>query len=389
MSGIIAYGNAIPRRRIEGTAIRAVWGNLAESFLDMLSIGERAVLGSDEDTLTLAVSAARSCLERAGASGTDCAKALGSGAAKALGISAAKALGSGAAKALGIGAVVLGTATSPYASKAAANVLKDALDLGAEVLACDVQCAEKSGSTALILARGLIESGAVARALVVVADTPNRHTPPGNVTEYVAGAGAVAFLIGKEAGLAEFGPWKTHSWDQNDYFRLEGERFVRSGAGFYGWVANWGLLDHVVPAVASFFEATATAPADYSKFVVPQKTGIRALMTMGKCGLDMMQVLPYVLTQMIGDAGAAQSFLSLAHILDWAEPDERIGIVDYGSGAGCDVWSVRTTQALAAGRPETDRVLDQIDDKILVDYAAMLKLEQKMLRPADQLSNFY
>ena len=147
-----------------------------------------------------------------------------------------------------IGAVILGTGTSPYATKAAANILKDALDLGADVLACDLQCAEKSGSTALAMARGLVESGAVERALVVAADTPNRHTTPGQVVEYVAGAGACAVLVGREAGIAELGPWSTHSWDQNDYFRTEGERFIQSGAGFYGWVANWGLLDHVVPA---------------------------------------------------------------------------------------------------------------------------------------------
>jgi len=358
VGGILAYGTAIPRRRIAGTAIRAVWGNLAESFLDTLSIGERCVLGPDEDTLTLAVAAARLCLERAGGGS-------------------------------GIGAVLLGTGTSPYATKAAADVLKDALDLPASALACDVQCAERSGSAALALARGLVESGAVERALVVAADTPNRHTAPGQVVEYVASAGAAAFLVGKEAGLAELGPWRTHSWDQNDYFRVEGERFVQSGAGFYGWVASWGLLDHVVPAVAGYFEDTGTAPADYSKIVVPQKTGLRALMTLGKCGLDMMQVLPYVLTQMIGDAGAAQSPIALAHILDWADPGELVGVVDYGSGAGCDVWSLRTTEALAGARTGRDTVLSQIDDKVMVDYATMLKLEQKLIRPSGQLSNFY
>jgi len=365
MSGILAYGTAIPRRRIAAESIRAVWGNIAESFIDMLSIGERAVLGPDEDTLTLGISAARDCLERAGNPGSP---AGGAG---------------------NIGAVILASGTSPYATKAAAYVLKDALDLPASALACDVQCSEKSGSTALALARGLVESGSVERALVVAADTPNRHTAPGQVTEYVAGAGAVAILIGKEPGIAELGPWRTHSWDQNDYFRVEGERYIQSGAGFYGWVANWGLLDHVVPAVTGFFADTGTKPEDYSKFVVPQKTGVRALMTMGKCGLDMMQVLPFVLTQMIGDAGAAQSFLALSHILDWAEPGEQIGVVDYGSGAGCDVWSLRVTDAVEAARPATGKVLERIEDKLMVDYATMLKLEQKLIRPVDQLSNFY
>ena len=386
MSGIISYGTAIPRRRIAASSVREVWGNIAESFFDTLSIGERAVLGPDEDTLTLAVLAARRCLERAAAGGAG----AGDAAAGTAGTGTAGSAGGGAGSGAGaIGAVILGSGTSPYATKAAANVLKDALGLGPEVLACDLQCAEKSGSTALAMARGLVESGAVERALVVAADTPNRHTTPGQVVEYVASAGACAFLIGKEAGIAELGPFTTHSWDQNDYFRTEGERFIQSGAGFYGWVANWGLLDHVVPAVQSFFAKSGTAATDYAKFVVPQKTGVRALMTMGRCGLDMMQVLPYVLTQMIGDAGAAQSFLALAHVLDWAEAGELVGVVDYGSGAGCDVWSVRTTEGLDALRATGRKVLEEIEDKVMVDYATMLKCEHKIMRSPDQLSNFY
>ncbi|NIV39619.1 MAG: hypothetical protein GWN58_62480, partial [Anaerolineae bacterium] len=72
----------------------------------------------------------------------------------------------------------------------------------------------------------------------------NRHTAPGMVLEYVASAGAVAFLLGKGETelIARIEQWTSHSWDQNDYFRLEGERYIQPGAGFYGWVANWGLL---------------------------------------------------------------------------------------------------------------------------------------------------
>jgi hypothetical protein len=97
-------------------------------------------------------------------------------------------------------------------------------------------------------------------------------------------------------------------------------------------VSIWGLPDQIVPAVEEFFAATGTAPADYVKFVVPQTTGIRALMIMGKCGLDMMRVLPYLLTQRIGNAGAIQSFIALANILDLAELGELVGSSTPGKG---------------------------------------------------------
>lgn len=358
-TGIVSYGAALPRHRITAQEIWAVWKNMAPDMFDKLSIGERGVLGPEEDTLTLAAAAAKVALER---SGVPYEK---------------------------IGALLLGSGTSPYATKAGAAVLVDALGLPAAMLVSDVQCAEKSGSTALLLAAAMVEAGQAEYALVIAADTMNRHVSPGMVLEYVASAGAVAFVLGKQDVIAKIETWTSHQWDQNDYFRVEGERFIQPGAGFYGWVANWGLLDHVVPAAQAFFAKTGLTPEDFSKFAVPQKTGLRPLMVMGKAGLEMMQVLPFVLTAQIGDCGAAGVPLALAHILDWADPGERVGAIDYGSGAGCDVWSLVTTDLLAERRPERQTVMELLEDKVMVDYATALKYEHKLLRSPNQLSNFY
>ncbi len=358
-TGIVSYGVSLPRHRISAQEIWRVWKNTAQDLFDKLSIGERAVLGPEEDTLTLAAAAAKTALER---SGIDKKR---------------------------IGALLLGSGTSPYATKAAAAILVDALGLPPSMLVADVQCAEKSGSTALLMAASMVEAGQVEYALVIAADTLNRHVSPGLLLEYVASAGAVAFLLGKQDVIGVIEAWTTHNWDQNDYFRLEGERFIQSGAGFVGWVSSWGLLDHVVPSTQEFFAKTGLRPEDFSKFAVPQRHGIRPLMVMGKAGLEMMQVLPFVLTSQIGDCGAASVMLALAHILDWAEHGERIGVIDYGSGAGCDTWSLVTTEQLEARRPTEGTVTSLLDDKLMVDYATMLKYEQKMLRSPNQLSNFY
>jgi hydroxymethylglutaryl-CoA synthase len=358
-TGILSYGVALPRYRIDSGEIWKVWKNISISFFDTLSIGERGVLGPEEDTLTLAVSAAKMAIERSH-------------------ISPEK-----------IGAVLLGSGTSTYATKAAATILIDALGLDHNILATDVQCADKSGSTALWLAAGMVEAGMIDNALVIGADTLNRHTQPGMVLEYVSSAGAVALILGKENPIATLEAMATHSHDQNDYFRTEGERFIQPGAGFYGWVSSWGLLDHVEPAGKALFEKTGLTPQDFSKFAVPQKTGLRPLMTMGKLELEMMQVLPYVLTAQIGDCGAAGVPLSLAHILDFAEPGERVGVIDYGGGAGCDAWSLICTDAIAERRPESGFVYQLLDDKIMVDYATMVKFEQKLIQSPHRLSNFY
>ena len=96
-TGIIAYGVSMPKHRIESSEIWGVWKNLAESFFDTLSIGERGVLGPEEDTITLATEAAKSAISRAGISPDQ------------------------------IGAVILGSGTSPYATKSAATVIQDSL----------------------------------------------------------------------------------------------------------------------------------------------------------------------------------------------------------------------------------------------------------------------
>lgn len=358
-TGIMTYGTAVPTHRIASSEILKTWNNIAEDFFDVLSIGERAVLGPEEDTVTLAVSAAQEALARSGL------------------------------KPEQIGVVLLGSGTSPYATKSSAALIAETLAVPPSALCADIQTADKSGSTALWMAAAMIECGQFEHALVIAADTINRHTPPGIVVEYVASAAAVAFILGKDNVIAALEGFATHARDQNDYYRLEGERYIQSGAGFYGWVANWGLLEHVVPAGKALLENLELTPEDFSKFAVPQKTGLQPLMTMGELNLEMMQVLPYVLTAQIGDCGAAGTLLSLAHILDWAEAGERIGVLDYGSGAGCDAWSLMTTEALAANRPQTGQIVEKLENKIMVDYGTMLKYEHKMHRSPHQLSNFY
>ena len=61
MVGITAFGGYVPRLRLERKAIVAAngWFNPA---LDAYAKGERAMANWDEDSLTMAVAAARDCL---------------------------------------------------------------------------------------------------------------------------------------------------------------------------------------------------------------------------------------------------------------------------------------------------------------------------------------
>ena len=63
--GIIGYGAQIPRRRIKVEEIAKVWGADAPSYKQGLGLREKSVPGLDEDSITLAVGAARNALARA------------------------------------------------------------------------------------------------------------------------------------------------------------------------------------------------------------------------------------------------------------------------------------------------------------------------------------
>ncbi len=78
------------------------------------------------------------------------------------------------------------------------------LGCGYDAFCADVQFAGKSGTSALQIAYALVASGMVGNALAVGADTINRNTAPGDLTESYAGAGAAALLLGTENVIAHF-----------------------------------------------------------------------------------------------------------------------------------------------------------------------------------------
>ena len=90
-TGIVSYGTYIPRHRIDVQDIFKVWRNVTPEIFDKMSLKERAVLLPDEDSLSLAVAAAKQALERSGLNREQ------------------------------IGAVIFGSGTNPYATKAAAT----------------------------------------------------------------------------------------------------------------------------------------------------------------------------------------------------------------------------------------------------------------------------
>ncbi|MEK7310214.1 MAG: hydroxymethylglutaryl-CoA synthase [Planctomycetota bacterium] len=358
-TGIVSYGTYIPKHRIDVQDIYKVWRNVTPEIFDRMSLRERAVLMPDEDSITLAVAAAQIALDRSGL------------------------------KREQIGAVLFGSGTNPYATKPAATVVQDALGLRKDIIAYDIQFAGKSGTSAMITASAFVASGMADYVLAIGTDTLNRHFPPGTQMEYAASAGAFACIIGKDKLIAKLEGSVSYSSDLADYFRTEGERYIQLGGGWIGYVSSWGLLEHLAPAGERLFAKLNLDPKkDFNYVAIHQGNGIQPMMGAGKLGLDMFIVMPYVLTSYIGDCGSASSLIPLAHILDNANPDERILNLSYGWGSGSDALSFVTTKDIEARRPQKDLVMSQVEDKIMLDYALASKYEYKYIRSPMMLTNY-
>ncbi len=357
--GIVSYGTAIPYHRIAVQDIWDVWKNVTPDIFDKMSFGEKAVIMPNEDAITLGVSAAELALTRAGIDRKQ------------------------------IGALFFGSCTNPYATKASATVIQDALMLRPNLVSFDLQFGGKSGTSALITAAAYVEAGFCDYALVVAADTLNRHFQPGVQMEYSGSAGAFAAVIGKEGVIARLEGFSSFASDLSDYFRTEGERYIQLGGGWLGYVSNWGLLEHTVPAGKDLLEKLNLNPEeDFSAVILPQATGIQPMMVGGSLGFDVIACMSHVLTASIGDCGSAGTLIPLGRFLDYAEPDERVFLCAYGYGAGADALSLITTADLTEKQPTNDLVDDQINNKALVDYATAAKFEFKYLRPSVQMSNY-
>ena len=126
MIGITSYGGYIPRLRLDRMSIFRGMGWFAPAIV-MVAQGERSFCNWDEDSLTMAVAAARDCLI-----GKDKSQVDG---------------------------LFLCSTTLPFSDRLNAGILKTALNLKDELDAADFTSSERAGTIGLIQARSAVRSG--------------------------------------------------------------------------------------------------------------------------------------------------------------------------------------------------------------------------------------
>lgn len=344
--GIVGYGAYVPIFRIKPADIARVWGEDPDRIKKGLGLEEKSVPDLDEDSATMAVEASKNALKVAQ---TDPEK---------------------------IGAVYVGSESHPYAVKPTATILAEALGATPELMAADLEFACKAGTASLQIGMGLVGSHMAEYVLCVGADTSQGR--PGDALEYSAGAGAAAYLIGrqKEQFIANIEGTYSYATDTPDFWRRQHAEFPSHGGRFTGAPA---YFRHVLGATQGMFEKLGYTASDFDYFVFHQPNGKFPLQAATKLGIDKSKVMQGLITPKIGNTYSAASLIGLASVLDVARPGERICVTSFGSGAGSDSFSIEVTDLIEEARGRNNRLLEHyINKRQYLDYGLYVKHRRKL-----------
>jgi len=329
--GIVGYGAYVPRFRITAAEVARVWKPGQPFGLKT----EKSVPGPDEDTVTIAIEAARNAVYRAQVPPAE------------------------------IKAVWVGTESKPYAVKPTSTIVAEAIGATPEVSAADWEFACKAGTEALQAAIALVGSEMANYAMAIGADVAQSR--PGDPLEYNTGAGGAAFIVGPAAeSLAVLEGSYSYVTDTPDFFRRQLQEFPEHGHRFTGEPA---YFKHITGAAQALMAELGYGPQDFAMAVFHQPN-VKFPERVGQLlGFKKEQIMPGLLAGVIGNTYAAATMLGFTAALDTAKPGDRILCVSYGSGAGSDAFSFVVTGAITTRRDGAPKVQEYIARKKMVDYA--------------------
>lgn len=338
--GIVGYGAYIPVWRVRVADIAQHWQQDANAMQSSLKVLEKSVPGKDEDTLTIAVQASRNALER------------------------------GSIDKKKIGAVYVGSESHPYAVKPTATILGQALGIGTDYMAADLEFACKAGSAGLQICYGLVQAGMISYGLAVGSDTA--QSSPGDVLEYSACAAGAAFIVGlnPEECVAIIDDTLSCSSDTPDFWRRGMQKYPEHTNRFTG---EPSYFKQVIDATIKIMEKTKTRPDDFDYAIFHQPNGKFPLVVGKKLGFTNEQLQPGLVVNAIGNSYSASALIGLAAVLDVAKPNQRILMTCYGSGSGSDAFVLTTMPKLAQKQTMAPTTQFYVERKKYISYAQYLQ----------------
>jgi 3-hydroxy-3-methylglutaryl CoA synthase len=305
--GILAFGAYVPQRRLPRKIIAdaMAW---AKPALKGQTRGERAIRAWDEDSLTMAVEAARDC----NLADFDAPENL-----------------------------VLASTTLPYADRDNAAVVVEALGLGERINTLDMTASLRAGTAAL--ANALRTGGG--SSLVIASDC--RDARPASPLEMQIGHGATAMLVGGDDRLlARALGHRAISRDLVDHYRARGDRFDYTVED--RWVRDEGFFKLIPETVQPLLEESGVAAdnIDHVIFPCPARVAKRLCKILGLSE----SALADDLADQCGHTGTAHPLLLLARALEQAAAGAKILLIGFGQGV--DAFLFEATERISDYRPK-------------------------------------
>jgi len=303
MPGIVSFGSYVPFHRLARKTIGASLGTGGGK-------GERSVAAYDEDSVTMAVEAARDCVR-----GRDLAS---------------------------IRTLTFATTDPPYIEKLNVATVHAALDLPPAVRCLDLACSLRAGLGSLITASESAAAGG--SALATMGDI--RIGAPESAAELGGGDAGAAFLFGSTNGIAEVVATYSETMEFLSNWRLPGERYSKGWEERFSLTQGWGPL--LTSASKNLLGGAGVAPADLAYVVVDAPNPRASAGFLGQAGLRPEQIVDARLDT-VGHAGVAQVGLMLATALEKAKPGDLIAVISASDGV--DAMLLRATDAIASYVP--------------------------------------
>ncbi len=301
MAGIRDYGVYIPYNRLERSRIAQTWGGYPKK-------GEKAVANFDEDTVTMAVEAARACLSPGGNKTVD--------------------------------RFYFASTTAPYAEKQAASLAAAALDLSPAAFTMDVAGSLRAGTSAICAGLDALQANAASNALVTASDM--RLGAPNGVKELDLGDGAAALVLARDDVIAKIDGYYSVNHEIFDQYRPADHPYVLSWEDRF--VREKGFSQVMVKAVTTAMERFKLSWSDITLPVLTAPNPGYLKGVAKKLGWDPKLAAMDAVYPRAGNTGCAHSFLLLCHALDRAKPGDRILWANYGDG--CDVMLLTVTDRI-------------------------------------------
>ena len=365
--GIIGYGVYIPVQRIKTELIVRAREKKREDlaqFLDKVRNGlllrDKYIASLTEDSITIAAEAALNAVDMAG-------------------IDARR-----------IETVAIGSESKPYAVGTIARHVASFVGAGNQVYVADLEGACNSGMQSTAFVESQILSGRINYGLAVGTDVA--QAPVGDPLEYASGAGAGAFVLGRDDPVATVVDTAAYSTLTLDFWRRDGATVP----SHFGRTTVEAYIKHVIGAIEGLLlKHPEISLMDFDYLTFHQPSGYMPMKTCKTLAQEEIAILdnpelenrirltPEFIEEKVkhwlrvldtGNTYAASTLIATCDILDHAKPGQDILAVSYGSGAYTIATWLHVEDAILERRGRVPTVMDYVNRRRDITLEAYEKL---------------